>query len=146
MPSRSLSACDESLADVQESNGTTAGTREIANVDPGPEPFLINDSLILIKEDGEVNFVDLTSGAVIHIADGVTDGYSNSSYRNAGNLADGRGLFIAGKSLYVSDGTAAGTQVLKTFSGYQYIESSYGITAPHASDPSPLRVLAIARR
>jgi ELWxxDGT repeat protein len=122
-------------------DGTTAGTREIANVDPGASPFIINDSLVLIKEDSEVNFVDLTSGAVIHIADGVTDGSRGYSSRIAGDFPDGRGLFIAGKSLYVSDGTAAGTQVLKTLS--QYVSSYYGITTPDASDPSPLRAFAI---
>ena len=104
-------------------DGTTAGTREIANVDPGPYPFIINDTLVLITQDTAVNFVNLNTGGVTHIADAVP---LASGYGPLGEFADGRGLFYAGSSVYVSDGTAAGTQVIKNlpsphFSGFSNI-------------------------
>ena len=104
-------------------DGTTAGTREIANVDPGPYPFIIDDTLVLITQDTAVNFVNLNTGAVMHIADAEP---LATGYGPLGEFADGRGLFYAGSSVYVSDGTVAGTQVIKNlpspyFSGFSYI-------------------------
>ena len=91
-------------------DGTTAGTREIANVDPGPYPFIINDTLVLITQDTAVTFVDLKTGAVTRIAEATP---LATGYGYLGEFADGRGLFHAAGSVYVSDGTVAGTQVIK---------------------------------
>ena len=121
-------------------DGTSAGTREIAQVDPGPYPFIINDTLVAITQDTAVHFVDLRSGAVTRFADATP---SASGYAFLGELADGRGLFAAGASVYVSDGTIAGTQTLVTLSSIHYW-ASYDFRPAVKSDASRYRVFNLS--
>lgn len=125
-------------------DGTTAGTSEIAQVDPGAIPFIIiNDTLVLITENTAIKFLDLVSGSVTHIADGLPSG--SGSYSFLGEFADGRALFAAGLSVYASDGTLAGTQVITTLSDpYSYYLPTYGINSADKTDASPLRVFGLS--
>ena len=122
-------------------DGTTAGTREIANIDPGPYPFIINDTLVLLTQNTAVNFVDLNTGAVTQIAAADT---SATGYGLLSHFADGRGLFYAGSSLYVSDGTAAGTQVLKNMPSPHFGFGSNRVLVEQTNS-SPLRAVAFER-
>ncbi len=120
-------------------DGTSAGTREIAQVDPGAAPFVIKDTLVLITEDAAVNFVDLRSGAVTRLAEAIP---SVRGYAYLGELADGRGIFAAGPSVYVSDGTVAGTETLVTHSDPLYFFNTDFLSADK-SDPSPYRIFSL---
>jgi ELWxxDGT repeat protein len=119
-------------------DGTTAGTREIANVDPGPYPFIINDTLVLLTEDTAVHFVDLKTGAVTQIANATP---SATGYGYLGEFADGRGLFVAAGSVYVTDGTIAGTQIIRNLSSPHF--SGFSTISSEKTDPSLLRFFAI---
>ena len=123
-------------------DGTTAGTREIANIDPGPYPFIINDTLVLLTQNTAVNFVDLNTGAVSQIAAADT---SATGYGLLSHFADGRGLFYAGSSLYVSDGTVAGTQVLKNMPSPHFGYGSSNSVYVEQTNTSPLRAVAFER-
>ena len=120
-------------------DGTAAGTREIAQVDPGADPFIISDTLVLITEDTEVNFLDLHSGVVTRLAEPTP---SVMGYAYLGELADGRGMFAAGFSVYISDGTVAGTETLLTHSDPLYF-SDFSFRSAEKSDPSPYRVFGL---
>ena len=124
-------------------DGTSAGTREIAQVDPGADPFVIKDTLVLITEDAAVNFVDLRSGAVTRLAEAYPSETGWTS--NLGELADGRGIFAAGSSVYVSDGTVVGTETLMTRSDPFMFSNPY-FRLEDKSDPSPYRVFSLELR
>ncbi|MBE9048757.1 hypothetical protein IQ255_31025 [Pleurocapsales cyanobacterium LEGE 10410] len=114
------------------SDGTTAGTQLLKDINPGsassasysPENFTVfNDQLYFTAEDGE-------NGEELWVSDGTTDGTrlvadinpgsNNFGGSSPGNLTvfNGELYFGAtdgenGRELWVSDGTTAGTQLLK---------------------------------
>lgn len=119
-------------------DGTAAGTREIANIDPGPSPFIVNDTLVALTQDTAVNFVNLNTGAVTLIAAAAP---SATGYGSLGQFADGRSLFVAGSSVYVTDGTVAGTQVIQALPSPHF--SGYSNFSPEKTDSNPLRFFAL---
>jgi ELWxxDGT repeat protein len=91
-------------------DGTSAGTQELSNEDPGASPSIIRDSLLVSREDRSLRLISLINGAsttIVAAHDGATEGAPNPV-----TLPDGRALFAYLQSLYVSDGTFAGTQLL----------------------------------
>jgi ELWxxDGT repeat protein len=115
-------------------DGTRSGTREISGEDPGASPFIINDTLVLILEDCSVRFVDLRTGAATAFAGPSTP----LDYGLLGYLSTGRAVFRAGASIYVSDGTAGGTQLILTSTSND--RNSATIFPADENDPSTLRV------
>lgn len=91
-------------------DGTSAGTQEISNEDPGWSPSMVGDSLLVPREDRSLRLISLINGAstiLVGPSDGVTEGAPTPV-----TLPDGRGIFSYLQSIYVSDGTGAGTQIL----------------------------------
>lgn len=120
-------------------DGTTAGTHEISNQNPGATPSLIQDALVAVGQDNSITLVDLTTG-VAHLLAGAAAGDFNG--QPVSLLPDGRGLISVAGTLYVTDGTIAGSQVLLT--GVSESGSSMYISADLQGETSPLRVMPLA--
>lgn len=120
-------------------DGTAAGTREIAQIDPGAYPKVVNDGLIAITEDNSIRLLNLKTGVVSEIAAASSGGYLGGR----ATFADGRLMFQAGSSVFISDGSVAGTQVL-----LQGLPISAGLNSVNgreaqSSESSRYRVLSL---
>lgn len=122
---------------VWVTDGTRAGTSKVSNEDIGPFvgswPSRIKDSLVLISGNGTVKLLDLKTGTASLVAGPTTWPQSHLGY-----LADGRGYFRSGPSVYVSDGTVSGTQVIATISDPNTTGSN--VEELDENDPTAIRV------
>lgn len=126
---------------VWVTDGTRAGTRKLSEEHVGlfysnsMYPFIIKDSLVLLWSDGTVKLLDLATGAIAQIAGPAASPWPQAQL---GYLADGRGYFRSSSNVYVSDGTAAGTQVISTITDSHYSGSL--VEELDQNDPTPIRV------
>jgi uncharacterized repeat protein (TIGR01451 family) len=117
-------------------DGTPAGTARFADLFPGPgyslnpvsmNPFTtVGADLLFFADDGvhgmELWKTDGSPGGTSLVADlnpGAADSFGNSDSFDHGTVTDGRWFFgahdAAGWALWVSDGTPAGTQLVRRF-------------------------------
>lgn len=126
---------------VWVTDGTRAGTRKLSTEHVGlfyansNYPFIIKDTLVLLWGNGIVKLLDLVTGTATQVAGPAASPWPQAQL---GYLADGRGYFRSSSNVYVSDGTAAGTQVISTITDSNY---SGSLVAPlDQNDPTPIRV------